>query len=128
MDKLSLTTLKDSFSILRLPPEAPIPDWALKSDGFLTISRTSDELSIVAQSSHIPKKDWTIETGWRALKVDGALDFSLTGILAAIANPLAQQSISIFAISTFDTDYILVKEEQLQQAQQTLIQSGMIVS
>jgi hypothetical protein len=82
---------------------------------FFSVTRTPDELSIVCVESQAPD-DAKSERGWRVLQVIGPLEFSLTGILAAIAAPLAAAGVSIFAISTFDTDYVLVKEENLAKA------------
>jgi uncharacterized protein len=113
--KLVLSVMPGRLAISRLAPDASMPDWALNSSGFLTLSRTADELSVVCQEEGVPD-DVRSEKGWRALKVEGPLDFSLTGILTYLLQPLAQQKISIFAISTFDTDYILVKEDKLAEA------------
>jgi hypothetical protein len=118
---LSLLVLPARLSICRLPPEAPLPDWAT---GELTaLTRTPDELSVVCDEQCVPD-GVRAESGWRALKVAGPLDFSLTGVLAALAAPLAAAKISIFAVSTFDTDYLLVKETVLNAAVQTLRDAG----
>ena len=96
-----------------------IPDWAQKSN-FFSITRTSDELSIVCSQDNIPN-DIKCEKDWRILKIEGPLDFSLIGILASISTILAQTGISIFAISTYDTDYILVKNNDIDAAVKSLI-------
>ena len=119
---MKLQILESTVSVCRLDAKAAIPDWALHSN-FLSITRTTSELSIVCETGRVPH-DIQMEQGWKIFKVEGILDFSLTGILASIANPLAQAKISIFAISTFDTDYILVKEENLDQAVEVLSISG----
>ncbi|OGY79061.1 MAG: amino acid-binding protein [Candidatus Kerfeldbacteria bacterium RIFCSPHIGHO2_02_FULL_42_14] len=116
--KLSLKVLPMKVGICRLEKEARIPDWAIVG-GFFSVTRTDDELSVVCMEENIPE-DVKCEKGWRVFKVEGILDFSLTGILASIANPLAQAKISIFAVSTFDTDYILVKEDTLEEAVKVL--------
>ena len=113
--KLSLSVLPDQLAVCRLTADARIPEWALNPAVLTSITRTRDELSIVCPQANVPAGIQT-ETGWKALKVEGPLDFSLTGILASLANPLAEAKISIFAISTFDTDYVLVKEENLAAA------------
>lgn len=112
--KLSLLIMPDKLAICRLEKNAPIPSW-VTNDSFFSITKTADELSIVCPENNVPD-DIQSEKNWRALKIIGPLDFSLTGVLASLANPLAEAKISIFAISTFDTDYILVKNEKLEEA------------
>lgn len=118
----TLSILPDTFAVCRLDPRVSIPSWVTASD-FFSITRTQDELSIVCHQSDVPS-DTQCESGWRCLEVDGPLDLTLTGILAALAVPLAKANIPIFAISTFDTDYLLVKEDHLQQAIDVLRQAG----
>jgi hypothetical protein len=103
--------LFDKFAVARLAPDAPIPDWATMAAIF-SITRTADELSIVAPEAAVPG-DVRAERGWRALKIAGPIDFALTGVLASVLQPLAEARIGIFAISTFDTDYVLVRAETL---------------
>ncbi len=91
--------------------------------GFVSITRTSEELSIVCPQRQVPAKIRRQE-GWRAMKVKGPLDFSLTGILSSLATPLAQEGVSVFAISTYDTDYLLVKEKDLERAIGVLVNRG----
>lgn len=102
------------MAICRMEKNSQIPSWAKKSS-FFSISKTDDELSIVCEEKNVPAEIKS-EKNWRGLKVEGPLDFSLTGILASLANPLAAAKISIFAISTFDTDYVLMKNEKLGAA------------
>jgi hypothetical protein len=120
--KLPLSVLPQRFAICRLDPEDTIPDW-LSRHSFWAVTRTDEELSLVLPEESVPA-DWQAEKGWRCLKVRGPLDFSLTGILAALATPLAKAGISIFAISTYDTDYILVGDEDLARAKTVLSESG----
>jgi hypothetical protein len=119
---LKLFLLPETLSVCRLPPAAPIPDWA-KKGGFSSITRTSDELSIGCEERQVPSEE-KCEPGWRALKIDGLLDFGLTGILASVANPLAKAGVSIFAVSTFNTDYVLIKEKMRPKAIQALEGAG----
>ena len=119
---LTLSLLSGSFGICRLEPEATIPDWANAGD-FMSITRTSDELSIVCAGANVPE-GVKADCGWRCFKVEGPLDLSLTGVLASLVSPLAEARINIFAISTFDTDYLLVKEEKISRATEVLIRSG----
>lgn len=122
---LTMSLLKNKFGVCRFDPSILIPDWAQKGD-FFSITRTSDELSVVCLQDNIPS-DIQCEMDWRILKVEGPLDFSLTGILASISKILAQNEISIFAVSTYDTDYILVKEKDLDAAIRSLRNQNYIV-
>lgn len=115
---LTMQLLRDSFSVCRLDKGQDIPSWAYEGD-FFSITKTNDELSIVCKQENVPD-DVISESDWRGLKVLGPLDFSLIGILAAISKILAESGISIFAISTYDTDYILLKEEHLSAGMNAL--------
>jgi len=119
---LNLSLLPGTFMICRLGAESIIPDWA-NAGGLTSITRTSDELSIVCAEANVPEGVKS-DRGWRCFKVEGPLDLSLTGVLASLANPLAEARINIFALSTFDTDYLLVKEDKASRAAEVLIQSG----
>ncbi len=121
---MQLDLLRGVYAIAKLPPDAPIPDWA-QSGEFVSITRSPDELSIV--SAHVPE-NVTSERGWRCLKIRGPLDFSLTGILASIAAPLAGAGVSVFAVATYETDYILVPEDQVATALITLTEAGHVVN
>lgn len=118
---LNLEIQRGCYAVCRLEKSASIPEWAMGN--FISITRTEDELSIVCKEQSIPK-GIKCEKGWRCVKVMGPLDFALTGILASLANPLAQAGISIFAISTFDTDYLLIKEEAVEEAKRVLSFQG----
>ena len=91
---------------------------------WLFIGRTDAETSVVCLSAHAPVHCLAREDGWRAFRVAGQMDFGLTGVLAGLATVLAQASVSIFALSTFDTDYILVKKENLSKALEALASAG----
>lgn len=111
---LNLSVLKDNLSVCRLSPDYAIPGWATAWELF-SITKTLDELSIVCFEKYVPT--WIKSEKWfKALKIEWPLDFSLTWILSSIANPLAVAEISIFAISTYDTDYILVREIDFNKA------------
>jgi hypothetical protein len=118
----SISVLPENFAISRLGNDAPLPDWAVAS-GFFSITRTGEELSVVCPQAQVPE-GIRRDDGWRCLKVEGPLDFSVSGVLSSIANPLAKEGISIFAISTYDTDYLLVKEENLEKAVWVLSRAG----
>ena len=122
MPKLTLTILPDQFAVCRLSPDADLPAWT-QNEEFYSITRSRDELSVVCLSKDVPE-NIRAECDWRALKVGGPLDFSLTGILAAIINPLSEAKIPIFAISTYDTDYVFVREDSLSQVVAILSEEG----
>jgi hypothetical protein len=119
---LSLTLLEGTFAVHRLDPGAEIPRQALRNP-FFAITHTDEELSLVLPETVMIKSD-RADTGWACFKVQGPLDFGLVGILAGISSVLAKAGIAIFAISTFDTDYILVKQEQVEAAKEALIATG----
>ncbi len=111
---LELVLLQESFGVCRLESSSRIPEWALRGE-FFSITRTNQELSIVALEESIPV-GVKAERGWRVLGILGVLDFSLVGVIAEISSILAQESISIFVVSTYDTDYILVREDRVYKA------------
>lgn len=110
-----------SFAILRLPADADVPAWAWPA--FSSVTRTIDELSIVALESRLPAGIHA-EGGWRVLEVAGPLEFSQVGVLASLTSPLAAAGISIFALSTFDTDYLMVRDTDLDKAVEALAAAG----
>ena len=120
--RLRLSVLPGAFAVCRLEPTETIPA-ALLRVALVSITRTAEELSIVCPAEHAPP-DARCESGWRCLKVHGPLPFSTTGILASLARPLADAGIPIFAVSTFDTDYVLVEEGQLPRAVDVLRGAG----
>ena len=105
----------------------PVPDWVLACVEFVSVTRTSDELSVVCPAAAVPSGT-KCDNGWRAFQVAGPLDFSLTGILLSVAEPLAAAGVSIFAVSTYDTDYVLVKADLLEKAMQSLSAAGHTVN
>lgn len=122
MANLSLMVMAQSLAVCRLSTQTKVPDWAMQGQ-FFAVTRTPEELSIVCEQAQVPP-EVLCERDWRSLKVLGPLDFSLTGILSAIATPLATAEISIFALSTYDTDYVLVKAEKLDAAVAVLSAAG----
>jgi len=115
---LTLSVLPGVYAICRLNSSTPVPQWPTDSP-FWAIVRTADEISIVCLESCVPPA-LAREGGWRILKAEGPLDFTLTGIMASIADPLADAGIPIFPIATYETDYVLVKEVQLELATDAL--------
>ena len=94
-----------------------LPDMAqLRASAFLSVTTTPQEISVVCETAHVPQETRTISDGWRCIGVEGPLDFSMVGVLSPIASALAKAQVSIFAISSFDTDYILVKQDALADA------------
>jgi len=122
MPSFELKLLPGVYAVCQLPADAPVPAWA-RGDDFLAIIRTPDELTVVCEGANIPS-DVRAERGWRALKIAGPLEFSMVGVLASLSGALAQAGVSIFALSTFDTDYLLVKKAQVETAIQALENAG----
>ena len=120
---MRLTRLAGDYAVARAGPATPVPEGFLSGAGFLTVSRTEDELSLVGPSEQIQGMD-KIESGWTAFKVHGPFAFDETGIVAELSRILAEREIGIFVISTFDTDYILVKQENADSAAQAWASAG----
>lgn len=119
---MNLQIIPGSFAVCRLAEGALIP----ANDGFWFLSHTDEELSLVCRSESVPESAQRIEDGWRMFRVCGTLEFSLTGVLAELSRVLAEARISIFAVSTYDTDYLLVKADQFARATAALRASGHI--
>jgi hypothetical protein len=124
---MQLLVLPETFAICRLTPDQNIPQWALMHKNLLSITYTAEELSIVCLANAVPA-EVQCEKGWKALKVQGPLAFTLTGVLASLTTPLAAGKIPLFALSTFDTDYLLLKQHHLPRAKQILEQYGHMVA
>jgi hypothetical protein len=120
--RFELTVLTGAFAMVRLPADSPLPLWAIERE-FFSVTRTSDELSIFCSAGRVPS-GIAAEIGWRVLKVEGPFALSEIGVLAALSAPLAIAKVSLFAVSTFDTDYLLVREKQLQVAIAALRSAG----
>lgn len=120
--RLELSILPDEFTITRMSSSAPLPDWATPAS-FFSVTRTAEELSIVCASQNVPEK---LRTGlrWRVCKVRGPFGLSEVGVINALTAPLAEAKISIFVVSTFATDYLLVQTEQLEAAIHALERAG----
>lgn len=114
---LTLSFQPGDYAIARLDSDAvPPANW-------FSLTRTAEELSVVCLASDIPC-DARVESGWRMLKLHGPFPFHLTGILASVLDPLAHARIPIFALSTFDTDYVLIKAPDLDRARDSLTAAG----
>jgi len=112
--QLQLSVLRERLSVTRFAADAPIPYWATEGS-FFSVTRTADELSIVALESLTPAGVQS-QPGWGALKVHGPFAFSEIGVVSALAAPIAQAKIGVFLVSTFDTDYLLVASSDLESA------------
>jgi hypothetical protein len=123
---VNLQLLDDSYAVCRMEPgqEVSLPRDA---SSMFSLTRTPAELSLVCAEQLAPEGA-VVEAGWSAMVVEGPLDFSLTGILASIADPLAEAEISIFALSTYDTDYVLIKSDQCDAALRILEAAGHTVT
>lgn len=121
---LDFTLLKGEYSIYRFRRDSPIPEWIFDSD-FYSVTRTSDELSIISKPVDlIIGIDIKINNHWRILKINGVLELSLIGIIATVSTILKENKIPIFTVSTFDTDYILVKDRDLNKTVAALRHAG----
>jgi len=119
---LILTVLEEHLAVCRLDAGAEIPAWATRAS-FFSVTRTEDEISVVCPEEDVPVSV-SQERGWRALKLEGPFELSMVGILSSVALPLAGAGASLFAVSTFDTDYVLVREGQVDLAVDALREHG----
>ena len=122
---MTLDVLPNRLAVCRLAPGAPLADW-MSTGAVSSITRTAHELSVVCDEGAVPE-GVQAETGWRALALRGPIDFGLTGVLASLLVPLADAEVSIFALSTYDTDLVLVKERQLAPAVRAIRAAGAVV-
>jgi hypothetical protein len=119
---LSFSVVPGDFAVARLPPAAPVPDWA-QPGRFWSATRTAEELSIVCAESSVPP-EVRAERGWALLQLRGPFPFEQVGVLDSFLRPLAAAGVSVFAIATFDTDYVLVKSGRLPDALSALAAAG----
>lgn len=122
---IALRVLPDAYTIHRLPADAPLPELAM-NEPLQALLRSPDELSLVCRSSlSVPGS--REEPGWRCLVVKGPLNFDLTGIVARLTAPLAAEAVPVFVVSSFDTDYVLVKGRDLLRGLEALKRAGIAV-
>jgi hypothetical protein len=119
---LTLLGVGGLFAVCKLPPGSVIPAWVTAGDLF-SVTRTVEELSVVCRQEAVPAGTQA-EVGWRCLRVAGAMPFTLVGVLASLTKPIAAAGVGVFAVSTFDTDYLLVKEAEFQTAVAALRVAG----
>lgn len=122
---MKLIVLPGTFAICRLPPDTVWPTWA--SGALVSATRSADEMSVVCEETAVPE-GVRHEGGWRCLRVAGTLDFTLAGVLVALLLPLRDAGVSVFAVSTFDTDYLLVKDANLNRTVAALAEAGHTVN
>jgi hypothetical protein len=120
---MNLILLKGIYSVCKFPPDSVPPVWIYASE-FYSVTRTSEELSVVTCLSCPPDEGIICDNGWRILKIKGPLDLSLTGILAELSRLFSENSIPVFTISTYDTDFILLKEADVEHGIKALEESG----
>jgi hypothetical protein len=121
-----LTVWPGRWAVCRFAPEAAVPPWATRHTALTAIVRTDAELSIVAPETVVPA-DGVIERGFRVLALHGPIPFTTTGVMSAVAAPLAEAGVSLFPIATYDTDYVMVKDVDLERATRALRQGGWLV-
>ena len=119
---MQLTTLDDLYAIVRLDPDAGVPEW-VAGGPFWSVTRSESELSVVCREDDVPAGA-SAERGWIALRLAGPLDFTLTGVVASLCTPLAEARVPIFVLSTFETDYLLVREGDLARSIEALREAG----
>lgn len=123
MLQLTLSLLPHKYAVCRLDPNGPIPYWALLGDEFVSLTRTRVELSVACLQENVPD-NVKAARGWRCARVEGPFDLDLPGVHVSLAIPLAQAGISILAIATYETDHLLIKEEDLERAIKVLEEAG----
>lgn len=119
---MTLTWLPALYAVSRLEPSSDVPSWAWEG-GFASVTRTVDEISVVCEESVVPS-DVRAERGWSVLKLEGPMDLCAVGVLAKMTKTLAEAGLCLFAVSTFDTDYVLVKAEAAEMAGEALRRAG----
>lgn len=123
LEPMELRVLPDRLAVARLPHDAPWPA-PRGTTGFFSVTRTDAELSVVCPEDEVPTGASPVERGWHALEVVGPLDFSMVGVMAALTRPLADVGVSVFVLSTFDTDYLLVHASAVETAVHALRDAG----
>ncbi len=123
---MELKRMPQELSVCKLYDDADVPPHSGLAEGedLCFVGRTDEEVSLVCPTSVVPERTIEREDGWRAFRIQGVLDFSLIGILSKISGILADEGIGIFAVSTYNTDYILVKEENFDRGLRALSDAG----
>ena len=121
--QLTLSLFEGCLAVCRLPANSPVPTWAFGKGPLNSITRSEKELSVICSETAVPS-GIRCERGWRVMKVENTLNFALTGILVSLADPLADAGVSIFTVSTFDSQYLMVKEASIEVALKILVNAG----
>jgi len=119
---VQLRTLPDSYAVVRLQPGADLPEWVDKGP-FRSVTRTEHEVSVVCRDHDVPEGE-SVDRGWTVLETMGPFDFSLTGAISSLVEPLAAAEVPIFVLSTFESDYVLVRSSDLARAVDALEDAG----
>jgi uncharacterized protein len=117
-----LRTLPDSYAVVRLQPGSDLPEW-VDMGPFRSVTRTDHEVSVVCRDHDVPEGE-SVDRGWTVLEAMGPLDFSLSGVIASLIQPLADAQLPIFVISTFESDYVLIRSADLARAADALEDAG----
>ena len=123
MRRLTVYLWSEEYSVAKFPNSQPVPAWLFERDGFISVTRTPEEVSVICPTALAWRGEST-SNGWRLLTVRGPLDFTLTGVMASLAGSLAAAGVPLFAMSTYDTDHILVKHAHLDRAVIALREAG----
>src|SRR5687768_10878536 len=127
-NRFPLTLLAEAFAVCKLDPDGEPPDLLEMAGAFSSVTRTADELSVVCAEPDVPDDAVKVERGFRAFKLEGPVPFTTIGVVSGLTRPLAEAGISVFVVSTFDTDYLMVKAEAVDRASRLLGKAGYMVT
>lgn len=126
---IPLSLLDEKFAVCRMDPRERAPAWVLDMPGLLVaLVRTPAEMSILCDEQDVPRTATAVERGFRAFRLDGTIPHAVTGVLSSLTKPLAEAGISVFSLFTYDTNYLLVKEKDVEQAARLLTKAGFPVA
>ena len=128
-NRLPLTLLDESFAVCRMDPHERAPAWVLDMPGLLmALVRTPTELCILCDEADVPRTATAVEKGFRAVRLDGTIPHAVSGVLSSMTKPLAEAGISVFSLFTYDTNYLLVKQADVEGASKALAKAGFAVA
>ncbi|MHB1260949.1 MAG: ACT domain-containing protein [Thermoplasmatota archaeon] len=128
-NRFPLTLLAETFAVCKLDPDGRAPTGMLDGDGpFACVMRTGDELCVVCTEDDVPATALKVERGFRAFKLEGPVPFTTVGVVSSMTKPLADAGISVFVLSTYDTDYLMVNEANVERASKRLARAGFVVA